>query len=143
MASAPQGCQRLPTPVIHSNHYSPDILEFILLLTKYKVNFVLVGGEAVIFYGFARLTGDVDFFYDSKKMQKDFMTNTEKYHTGFSASYLREMMEEFSVYDLRKPRLKQEFKHPLFHRAIDIFPSSLLFLPVETNLWCLVKNGSP
>ena len=42
----------------------PDILEFISLLHAHQVRYVVVGGEAVIYYGHARLTGDVDFFYD-------------------------------------------------------------------------------
>ena len=28
--------------------------------------YILVGGEAVIYYGHARLTGDIDFFYDDR-----------------------------------------------------------------------------
>jgi len=34
------------------------------LLHKHRVRYLIVGGEAVIYYGYARLTGDVDFFYD-------------------------------------------------------------------------------
>lgn len=45
-------------------HFSPDIQEFILLLAKHKVRYVIVGGEAVIYHGYTRLTGDVDFFYE-------------------------------------------------------------------------------
>lgn len=48
-----------------SSHLSPDIREFIRLLSIHKVRYVIVGGEAVIYYGFARLTGDVDFFYEA------------------------------------------------------------------------------
>jgi len=44
--------------------FSPDTREFIALLAKHQVRYVLVGGEAVIFHGHVRLTGDVDFFYD-------------------------------------------------------------------------------
>lgn len=47
-----------------SSYFSNDIQEFIMLLSKYKVRYVIVGGEAVIYYGYARLTGDVDFFYE-------------------------------------------------------------------------------
>jgi len=45
--------------------FSPDILEFIRLLHAHQVRYVVVGGEAVIYHGHARLTGDIDFFYDS------------------------------------------------------------------------------
>jgi hypothetical protein len=34
-------------------------------LSRHEVRYVIVGGEAVIYHGFARLTGDVDFFYES------------------------------------------------------------------------------
>ncbi|MBV6494677.1 MAG: hypothetical protein LDLANPLL_02714 [Turneriella sp.] len=43
--------------------FSKDIREFIELLAKYRVRYLLVGGNAVIFHGYARYTGDVDFFY--------------------------------------------------------------------------------
>lgn len=45
-------------------YFSPDVQEFIGLLTRHDVRYVVVGGEAVIYYGHARLTGDIDFFYD-------------------------------------------------------------------------------
>ncbi len=47
-----------------ASHFSPDIQEFLFLLSIHKVRYVIVGGEAVIYYGFARLTGDVDFFFE-------------------------------------------------------------------------------
>ena len=47
-----------------ASHFSADCLEFITLLHKHDVKYVIVGGEAVIYHGHIRLTGDVDFFYD-------------------------------------------------------------------------------
>jgi hypothetical protein len=47
-----------------ASHLSPDTPDFLLLLSTHKVRYVIVGGEAVIYHGFARLTGDVDFFYE-------------------------------------------------------------------------------
>ena len=44
--------------------YSPDEVEFIRLLGRFKVRYLVVGGEAVIFHGYPRLTGDIDFFYE-------------------------------------------------------------------------------
>lgn len=39
-----------------------DILEFIELLNSNSVEYLVVGGHAVGFHGFPRMTGDVDFF---------------------------------------------------------------------------------
>ena len=39
-----------------------DILEFIELLNSKSVEYLVVGGHAVGFHGFPRMTGDVDFF---------------------------------------------------------------------------------
>ena len=49
---------------IDSAAFSGDVLEFIRLLAMHKVRCLIVGGEAVIFHGYPRLTGDIDFFYE-------------------------------------------------------------------------------
>jgi hypothetical protein len=49
---------------IASDYFPEDILEFLSTLHQAGVNFVIVGGEAVIFHGHARLTGDIDIFYE-------------------------------------------------------------------------------
>lgn len=43
--------------------FSQDVIEFLYLLSKHKVKYLIIGGEAVIYYGHARLTGDIDIFY--------------------------------------------------------------------------------
>jgi hypothetical protein len=48
---------------IDAAHFSPDTRIFIRLLHTYGVQYLIVGGEAVILHGHTRLTGDVDFFY--------------------------------------------------------------------------------
>ncbi|MBS2018698.1 MAG: hypothetical protein JST00_37875 [Deltaproteobacteria bacterium] len=48
-------------------HLSPDIQELVRLFARHRVRYLLVGGEAVIHHGYARLTGDVDFFYDRSR----------------------------------------------------------------------------
>lgn len=49
---------------IDSEHFSEDLQELFLLLAKHEVRYLIVGGEAVIYYGHARLTGDLDVFYE-------------------------------------------------------------------------------
>jgi hypothetical protein len=43
---------------------SKDTKDLISLLARHKVRFLLVGGVAVIYHGYARLTGDIDFVYE-------------------------------------------------------------------------------
>lgn len=49
---------------MNAEYFSKDIQEFILLLDRFDVKYVIVGGEAVIYYGYPRVTGDIDFFYE-------------------------------------------------------------------------------
>lgn len=44
--------------------FSPDTLELLRLLGEHGVRYVVVGGQAVIYYGYPRLTGDIDLFFD-------------------------------------------------------------------------------
>lgn len=53
----------MPPVRIDASHFSPDTCAFIELLHTHRVQYLIVGGEAVIFHGHVRLTGDVDFFF--------------------------------------------------------------------------------
>lgn len=44
--------------------FSEDIREFMTLLDRHRVRWLLVGGHAAIFHGHVRVTGDTDIFYD-------------------------------------------------------------------------------
>jgi len=47
-----------------ASYFSPDVQEFIRVLSEYDVRYVIVGGEAVVYHGHARLTNGIDFFYE-------------------------------------------------------------------------------
>ncbi len=47
------------------SYFSTDTQDFIRLLAKYEVRYLIIGGVAVIYYGSARLTGDIDLLYES------------------------------------------------------------------------------
>jgi len=44
-----------------------NFIEFIQLLNKHQVKYVLVGGWAVIFEGYSRTTGDIDFLIETSE----------------------------------------------------------------------------
>lgn len=48
-----------------SDYLSADIREFLRKLHAHQVRYLVVGGEAVIYHGYPRLTGDVDFFFEA------------------------------------------------------------------------------
>ncbi|MDP3980956.1 MAG: hypothetical protein Q8Q33_06075 [Chlamydiota bacterium] len=54
----------MPQTFVDGSLFSADVREFLGLLHKNNVDYMIVGGEAVIYYGYARLTGDIDFFYN-------------------------------------------------------------------------------
>ena len=54
----------MPRESIDPGLFSPDTRDLIALLHKHGVRYLIIGGEAVIYYGHIRTTGDVDFFYD-------------------------------------------------------------------------------
>ena len=51
---------------------SDDLREFLRLLTKHRVDFMLVGGFAVALHGFPRATADFDLWIDTT------LANTER-----------------------------------------------------------------
>jgi len=56
-------------------YFTEDITEFLLLLFKHKVKYLIVGGEAVLFHGHSRLTGDIDIFYENSNENVDKLFN--------------------------------------------------------------------
>jgi hypothetical protein len=49
---------------VRADYFSADVRALIELFAQHRVRYLLVGGEAVIYHGYPRLTGDVDFWYD-------------------------------------------------------------------------------
>ena len=53
----------MPQDQLRAAAFSPDTRDFLAVLHEHHVEYLVVGGEAVIYYGHARLTGDIDIFY--------------------------------------------------------------------------------
>jgi hypothetical protein len=87
-------------------YFSPDVSEFLFLLFKHKVRYLIVGGEAVIYYGHARLTGDIDLFYDreNNNIQKLYSTLTEFWNSNIPGIKSKdELMKEGMVFQFGVP----------------------------------------
>jgi hypothetical protein len=49
------------------NLFNNDFLDFLLLLDNYNVDYLLVGGYAVILHGYGRSTGDMDLWVNQNE----------------------------------------------------------------------------
>jgi len=90
---------------IRKNNFSPDVLEIMTLLYKHQVEYLIIGGQAVIYYGHVRLTGDIDFFYN---------------HTEINVEKLYKALLEFWENDIPSIQNKRELmeKNVIFQFGI-------------------------
>lgn len=94
--------------------------QLLLLLIKHKVNFMLVGGYAVIFYGYGRTTGDMDIWLQLGNSNRDNLINA---------------LHEFGIEEEDLSKLKKvDFSQP--QQAIHIYdqPRSIDFLTMISNV---------
>jgi len=70
----------------------PEFKSFLLLLNKHKVHFILIGGYAVIYYGYERNTSDMDLWLEpSNENREKFIDALKEY--GISNESLGEIMK--------------------------------------------------
>jgi len=87
-------------------YFSEDIKEFLENLYKFSVKYLIVGGEAVIFYGYPRLTGDVDIFYECE------ISNIENLYKALNAFWDNSIPGIKSCGELLEPGLIVQFGVP-------------------------------
>lgn len=87
-------------------HLSVDTKALLRLLEEHRVRYLLVGGEAVIHYGYARLTGDVDLFYDRSK------PNTVRLYAALRAFWKGDVPAVTSAEELAEPEIVVQFGRP-------------------------------
>jgi len=80
----------MPQKKIAASHFSQDIQEFLHLLYKHEVKYVIVGEEAVIYYGHIRLTGDIDIYYDRSQDNVEKLYQALKEFWGGTIPHLRQ-----------------------------------------------------
>ncbi|MBI4647325.1 MAG: hypothetical protein HY738_12245 [Bacteroidia bacterium] len=87
----------------------PDFREFLALLNKHNVKYLLIGGYAVAFYGFIRATNDMDIwiFINPENARKIYNTLIE---FGFNVPGLTDdlFLKEHQVIRMGVPPLRLE-----------------------------------
>ena len=94
--------------------------EILRLLIKHQVNFILIGGYAVIHYGYERTTGDMDIWLELGNENRDKFI---------------EALIDFGVDDEGIIKLKQtNFTNPLEVIRIGEHPRTIEFLTMISNV---------
>src|SRR4051812_39861900 len=95
----------MSSPIIKAG-FSGDITAFLRLLAKKRVRYLIVGGEAVIYHGYPRLTGDIDFFYDNSSL------NCRRLFQALLEFWDGRIPGVTSSAELRAPKLILQFGRP-------------------------------
>jgi hypothetical protein len=96
----------MPPKRIAAAHFSADTAELLMLLSRYGVKYLIVGGEAVIYYGHARLTGDIDIYYErSKKNSERLFHALKDFWSGDipGVQKLDELLEKGAIFQFGRP----------------------------------------
>lgn len=67
-----------------------NFVDFIRLLNEHGVKYVLVGGWAVIFEGYSRTTGDMDFFIEREESNAEKIMNVVQQFMGSAIGFVKE-----------------------------------------------------
>lgn len=102
------------------NIFIDEHRQMLLSLIKHNVNFMLIGGYAVIHYGYERTTGDMDIWLQPGNENRD---------------KLLKALEEFGITDEGITGLrKMDFTHPLNVFWFGSPPRSIDFVTLVSNV---------
>jgi hypothetical protein len=91
---------------VTGEHLAPDIRALLRLFARHRVRYLLVGGEAVIHHGYARLTGDIDLFYEAT------VPNARRLFAALTEFWGGEVPALASEADLLEPDVVVQFGRP-------------------------------
>jgi hypothetical protein len=87
------------------NIFNDDFKDFILFLNKFEVEYIVVGGYAVIIRGYSRSTGDIDIWVNKTKENFNRLQKTIL-EFGIPEAAIKEhdfFSDEFDVFSFGKP----------------------------------------
>lgn len=90
------------------NLFNIDFIEFLELLDKHKVEYLLVGGYAVVLHGYNRSTGDMDIWVN--KSEENYNKLQKVYSDFIAPMFSKEdfLSEDFNVWSMGKEPVKIE-----------------------------------
>lgn len=104
------------------NLFYPEHIMVLVTLLRYKVRFLLIGGYAVIAYGYTRTTGDLDLWIDPSDQNKAALIDAFR-NLGFAESELEHInqmnFQEPTVFSMGTFPQKIDFLTKVSHVDFD------------------------
>jgi hypothetical protein len=119
-----------------------NFVDFISLLNKQHVKYVLVGGWAVIFEGYARTTGDMDFFIERSEENAEKIISVLKMFCGSTLGFkIPDFLKENNVLMIGRPPFRIDLLTSIsgvdFKEAFD---TSHLYIEDSFEVRCIHIN---
>jgi len=117
-------------------------LEFIELLNKHKVKYVLVGGWAVIFEGYQRTTADIDFFVKAEKENAQLVLDTVEDFMGSTIGFtIEDLTKENNVLMIGREPLRIDLLTSLSGVSFDeVYNNSKVYKDGDVLIRCIHIN---
>lgn len=117
-------------------------LEFIELLNKHKVKYVLVGGWAVIFEGYQRTTADIDFFIKSEKENAQLVLDTVEDFMGSTIGFtIEDLTKENNVLMIGREPLRIDLLTSISGVTFDeVYDNSKIYKDGDVEIRCIHIN---
>jgi len=119
-----------------------NFTDFISLLNAHDVKYVLVGGWAVIFEGYSRTTGDMDFFVGTDDENADKILGVIKKFMGSSLGFTKEdFLKEDNVIMLGRPPFRIDILTSISGVSFEeAYNSSHIFVDEDLVIRCIHIN---
>ncbi|MFA6150467.1 MAG: nucleotidyltransferase [Chitinophagaceae bacterium] len=117
-------------------------IEFIELLNKHKVKYVLVGGWAVIFEGYQRTTADIDFFIKSEKENAQLVLDTVEDFMGSTIGFtIEDLTKENNVLMIGREPLRIDLLTSISGVTFDeVYDNSKIYKDGDVEIRCIHIN---
>jgi hypothetical protein len=119
-----------------------NFTDFITLLNKHEVKYVLVGGWAVIFEGYSRTTGDMDFFIETEELNAHKIMKVIREFMGSSVGFVKEdFLKEDNVIMLGRTPFRIDILTSISGVSFaEAYNSSRIYSEGQINIRCIHIN---
>lgn len=117
-------------------------IDFISLLNKHQVKYVLVGGWAVIFEGYQRTTADIDIFVKAESENAQLVLNAIKEFVGSAIGFsIEDLTKENNVLMIGREPLRIDLLTSISGLSFDeVYETSKIYMDEEVAIRCIHIN---